>query len=133
MADFERERVADYCCCKNYRLRVELLDLNMLNKHVRDGSIQVEVSMGLQGDSTSGRQHVPLGSSITVPHRPTSDGSDYWFVSWEEHKPCLELNTKWEDIDFRCVCVTSVSVSYLSPVRAAVVCYAAVLLYREGQ
>jgi hypothetical protein len=43
--------------------------------------------------------------SLTTPTRAVFDGAFFWYVSWEDKKPCLEVTSQWEDIDYRCVCV----------------------------
>ena len=46
-------------------------------------------------------RQVPLGLSVTVATRPVADGLKYWYLAWEDKKPCLELFTEWEDVDYR--------------------------------
>lgn len=31
------------------------------------------------------------------------DGDNYYYLSFEGTKPCLELVSEWEDIEYRCV------------------------------
>ena len=30
-----------------------------------------------------------------------SDGSQYWYIAWEDKKPILELDCEWEDVEYR--------------------------------
>lgn len=66
---------------------------------VRDGPVQVEVSIGNYGNVNEG--DVAPGSSVTVATTAVSDGSNYWYLSWEDKKPLLELTSQWEDIEYR--------------------------------
>jgi hypothetical protein len=39
---------------------------------------------------------VPVGTSVTTKLKPSSDGSRYWFIAWEDKHPLLELYSEWE-------------------------------------
>eukprot|EP01147_Barroeca_monosierra_P001362 gene1362-4537_t len=94
----EEQRIQPFQSRKAYFLRLELLDLNMLNNSVRGGFIRVEASIGNVGNVL---ESPDAQNSITAPTKPTFDGSRYYFVSWDNRKPCLELNSDWEDVDYR--------------------------------
>jgi dysferlin len=59
----------------------------------------VEVSIGNYGNTHE--TDVAPGSSVTVATAAVSDGSNYWYISWEDKKPILELQCEFEDIEFR--------------------------------
>eukprot|EP00043_Microstomoeca_roanoka_P019046 m.208684 g.208684 ORF g.208684 m.208684 type:complete len:2004 (-) comp16932_c1_seq2:1013-7024(-) len=94
----DEKRILPFQSRKAYHLRIELIDLNMLSTKVRDGFIRVEASIGNIGNVLESPE---LTNSITSPARPTFDGSAYYYISWENRKPCLELVSDWEDIDYR--------------------------------
>ncbi|EGD79809.1 hypothetical protein PTSG_10792 [Salpingoeca rosetta] len=60
--------------------------------------IRVEASIGNIGNVL---ENPDTEGSITAPAKPTFDGSCYYYISWENRKPCLELKSDWEDIDYR--------------------------------
>lgn len=101
LPEAELERVAVFQRRRHYKLRVELVDLNMISSEVRGGPISVEMSIGNYGNSHE-LELLP-GSSITLPTQAASDGSNYWYISWEDKKPILELDCEWEDIEYRFV------------------------------
>lgn len=75
------------------------MDLNMLSKRVREDNIRVELSIGNFGNISEA--DVEAGSSITSPAAPRFDGSEHFFIAWDSRKPLLQLNSQWEDIDYR--------------------------------
>lgn len=99
LPEHELDRLAVFQRRRGYKLRVELIDLNMISSKVRGGPIEVEVSMGNYGNCHE--TEVAPGSSMTLPHQAVSDGSNYWYISWEDKKPVLELDTEWEDVEYR--------------------------------
>eukprot|EP00051_Salpingoeca_urceolata_P011456 m.141941 g.141941 ORF g.141941 m.141941 type:complete len:2152 (+) comp17129_c0_seq1:436-6891(+) len=99
MSVLDMRRITMFQKRKAYKLRVELLDLNMLSEKVRSGELEVEVSQGLYGNKFE--DTVPPGTSCTIPSRATFDGAHGWYLSWDSKKPCLELTTEWEDVDYR--------------------------------
>ena len=80
---------------------MELIDLNMLSKKVRDGDIRVEISIGNEGNIDIAENEIEVGTSITAPAAPRFDGSSQWFISWDNRKPCLQLESSWEDVCYR--------------------------------
>lgn len=73
----------------------------MLSKKVRDGEVRVEVSIGNEGNIDIAENDIEVGSSITAPAAARFDGSSQWFISWDNRKPCLQLESSWEDICYR--------------------------------
>lgn len=81
---------------REYRLRVELVGLNMLSDKVREGAIRVEASIGLFGNIDE--TEVLPGSSCTAPMHAATDGSAYWYLPWDQTHPYLELDCEFEDV-----------------------------------
>lgn len=73
----------------------------MLSEKARKGDIQIEISQGLAGNKFE--TDVPIGSSTTIGTRAVYDRQNYHYLAWENKKPCLELQTTWEDCDYRYV------------------------------
>ena len=44
---------------------------------------------------------VPPSSSSTSPTNAIFDGSFYYFLPWNDIKPCCNVDSHWEDIAFR--------------------------------
>ena len=44
---------------------------------------------------------VPPSSSSTSPTNAIFDGSHYYFLPWNDIKPCCNVDSHWEDIAFR--------------------------------
>ena len=42
-------------------------------------------------------------SSSTPPTNPVFDGNNYYYLPWNETKPCCVVESHWEDIAFRFV------------------------------
>ena len=40
-------------------------------------------------------------SSSTQPMVPTHNGDYYYYMSWNETKPCCSVTCQWEDISYR--------------------------------
>lgn len=44
---------------------------------------------------------VPPSSSTTPPTNAVYDGSYYYYLPWGDTKPCVGIDSHWEDIGFR--------------------------------
>ena len=44
---------------------------------------------------------IPPCSSTTQPTNAVFDGSYYYFLPWADTKPCVVVDSHWEDIGFR--------------------------------
>ncbi len=40
-------------------------------------------------------------SSTTPPTNPVFDGEKYYYLPWSQTKPCIRVDSHWEDITFR--------------------------------
>lgn len=93
--------VKRYRKLQEYRLQIELLDLTMLSDAVRSGEIKVELSIGLNGNISEDGGEACFGKSCTWPEKAVFDGNYYWHMGWTDKKPCLEIVSEWEEIDYR--------------------------------
>lgn len=46
-------------------------------------------------------QSVPPSSSTTPPTNAVYDGCYYYYLPWGDTKPCVCVDSHWEDISFR--------------------------------
>jgi len=70
----------------------------MLYEH--ESMIEFEVSIGNYGnkyDNIIGNANC----STTPPTNPVFDGTSYYFLPWENIKPCVQVTSEWEDVIFR--------------------------------
>ena len=56
-------------------------------------------SLGNYGNKLD--QSVPPSSSTTPPTNAVYDGSYYYYLPWGNTKPCVSVDSHWEDIAFR--------------------------------
>ena len=93
----ELVRVQTYLRRRKYKLFASFMSANLISES--DGPIEFEVSIGNYGnklDSSCDPQ-----ASSTPPTNPVFDGSDYYYLPWQETKPCCVVESHWEDIAFR--------------------------------
>ncbi|KAG1653027.1 Dysferlin [Nymphon striatum] len=97
---FENEdllKVQPYCRRRRYRLHAAFIDAMMVS--IVDGPVEFEVSIGNFGNKFEDTM-VP-SPSTTQPTNAVFDGCQYYFLPWKETKPCVVINSQWEDISFR--------------------------------
>ncbi|CAI8014042.1 Myoferlin [Geodia barretti] len=75
--------------------------------HPIDTPIEFEVSIGNYGNKLD--TNVPAQSSTTPPSNPLFDGRQYHYLPWFEQKPCVVVDSQWEDCTFR---ITSMNILY---------------------
>ncbi|XP_077992044.1 myoferlin-like isoform X14 [Glandiceps talaboti] len=66
---------------------------------VTDGPVQFELSIGNYGNRLD--TTVVPQASTTQPTNAVFDGCNYYFLPWGDNKPCVIVNSSWEDISFR--------------------------------
>ena len=64
-----------------------------------DKPIEFELSIGNYGNKLD--ENVLPSSSTTPQSNPVFDGCAYYFLSWGDIKPCMQITSYWEDISFR--------------------------------
>lgn len=93
----ELVRVQTYMRRRKYKLFASFMSANMLCES--DGLVEFEVSIGNYGNKLD--SHTEPQSSSTPPTNPVYDGNSYYFLPWQETKPCCVVESHWEDIAFR--------------------------------
>ena len=46
-------------------------------------------------------ENVPAQASTTPPSNPVYDGNAYYYLPWTQQKPCVVIDSQWEDVSFR--------------------------------
>ena len=46
-------------------------------------------------------KHVPAQASTTPPTNPVYDGNQYYYLPWLDQKPCVVIDSHWEDNLYR--------------------------------
>ncbi|XP_057307144.1 myoferlin-like [Hydractinia symbiolongicarpus] len=90
-------RVQTYMRRRKYKLFASFLSANMIAES--DGPVEFEVSIGNYGNKLDST--VTPQSSSTPPTNPVFDGANYYYLPWNETKPCCVVESHWEDIAFR--------------------------------
>lgn len=93
----ELVRVMPYMRRRKYKMFASFLSANMISES--DGPVEFEVSIGNYGNKLD--SSVEPQSSSTPPTNPVFDGNQYYYLPWNETKPCCVVESHWEDIAFR--------------------------------
>ncbi|KJE97724.1 Fer1l3 protein [Capsaspora owczarzaki ATCC 30864] len=96
----DEERVQGFLKRRDYCLRVAFLEGSMIDEDAAKHPIEFEVSMGNVGnkfdvEASNGQQ------STTNNETALYDGVHYSYMPWNSKKPCVELNSEWEDVLYR--------------------------------
>ncbi|XP_033126409.1 myoferlin-like isoform X5 [Anneissia japonica] len=89
--------VQRYLRRRKYRLYGAFLHATMISEV--DAPVEFEISIGNYGnilDTSTDPQ-----PSTTQPTNAVFDGCNYYFLPWSDTKPCVIVNSHWEDISFR--------------------------------
>lgn len=82
---------------RKFRLHAAFLDASMIS--TIDAPIEFEVSVGNYGNKLD--ENLPRCVSTTQPTNAVFDGCHYYFLPWANNKPCVAIDSQWEDITFR--------------------------------
>lgn len=93
----ELVRVQTYLRRRKYKLFASFVGANMISES--DGAVEFEVSIGNYGNKLD--DSVDPQSSSTPPTNPVFDGNSFYYLPWNETKPCCVVESHWEDIAFR--------------------------------
>ena len=80
---------------RKYRLYMAFVSASQL----REEEVLFEVSMGNYGNVLD--DTLPASGSTPPSVCPQYDGQRYHFAPWAESKPCVLLESHWEDIEYR--------------------------------
>jgi len=64
-----------------------------------DAPVEFEVSIGNYGNKLD--DQLPPSVSTTQPTNAVFDGCYYYFLPWDDSKPCVTVDCQWEDVTFR--------------------------------
>ncbi|XP_067936252.1 myoferlin-like isoform X2 [Watersipora subatra] len=90
-------RVSKYMRRHKFVLNVAFLEATMICD--TDAPVEFEVSVGTYGNKLD--DTVLPTASCTQPTNAVFDGCRYNFLPWENNKPCIAVESFWEDITFR--------------------------------
>ncbi|XP_065071964.1 myoferlin-like isoform X2 [Rhopilema esculentum] len=90
-------RVQTYLRRRKFKLYASFISATMLPE--MDGPVEFEVSIGNYGNKLD--TSVPPMSSSTPPTNAVFDGANYYYLPWNDSKPCCVVDSHWEDIHFR--------------------------------
>lgn len=65
----------------------------------RSSEVEYEVSIGNYGYKQD--PNAPPSSSTTQSTKPVHDGTKYYFLPWDDKKPCCVIPCQWEDNKYR--------------------------------
>lgn len=93
----DQKRVLPFLRRRRYKLFAAFFSATMV--HPVDAAMEFEVSIGNYGNKLD--ENVPAQSSTTPPTNPVSDGNQYYFLPWMDQKPCVVVDSQWEDCSYR--------------------------------
>jgi hypothetical protein len=101
----DKKSILPFLRRRKYKLYGAFFSATMI--HPIDTPIEFEVSIGNYGNKLD--TNVPAQSSTTPPSNPLFDGRRYHYLPWFEQKPCVVVDSQWEDCTFR---ITSMNILY---------------------
>ena len=84
---------------RKYKLYGAFFSATMI--HPIDSPIEFEISIGNYGNKLD--NNTPAQSSTTSPSNPLYDGKTYHYLPWFEQKPCVVVDSQWEDCSYRII------------------------------
>ena len=82
---------------RNYKLHSTFLNASMIS--AIDAPVEFEVSIGNYGNRLD--DLLPPCVCTTQPTNAVFDGCYYYYLPWGNTKPCVVIDSHWEDISFR--------------------------------
>lgn len=82
---------------RRYKLQTAFLNASMIS--AIDTPIEFEVSIGNYGNQLD--DNTPTCVSTSQPTNAVFDGCFYYYLPWNDRKPCISVDCHWEDIGFR--------------------------------
>ena len=93
----DQKKIMPFLRRRKYKLYAAAFSSSMI--HPIDASVEFEVSIGNYGNKLD--ENTPAQSSTTPPTNPVYDGNAYYFLPWMEQKPCVVVDSQWEDVSYR--------------------------------
>ncbi len=82
---------------KKFKLHAAFFNANLISEI--ENPIEFEVSVGNYGNKLD--ENLLPSCSTTSLASPIFDGCSYYFLPWNDVKPCVQIISYWEDIIFR--------------------------------
>ncbi len=82
---------------RNYKLYAAFFSATMVDPV--SAPVEFEVSIGNFGNKLD--DTTPVQSSTTPAMNPVYDGNKYYFLPWTHQKPCVVVDSQWEDCSYR--------------------------------
>ena len=93
----DQKRIVPFLRRRKYKLYAALFSATMV--YPVDAAVEFEVSIGNYGNKLD--NNVPAQASTTPPSNPVYDGNAYHFLPWQDQKPCVVVDSQWEDCSYR--------------------------------
>ncbi|XP_061186440.1 myoferlin-like isoform X8 [Saccostrea echinata] len=90
-------RVQKFMRRRKYKLHAAFLNATMVS--AIDAPVEFEISIGNYGNKLD--ENTAPCASTTQPTNAVFDGCHYYFLPWAGTKPCIVVESSWEDISFR--------------------------------
>ncbi|KAI3388907.1 hypothetical protein SNEBB_006737 [Seison nebaliae] len=97
IAQSDMIRVQSFLSRRKFKLHAAFLDATMIME--KDSALEFEVSIGNYGNKLD-ESLLPC-SSTTQPSNAVFDGCSYYFLPWGDTKPCVQVESHWEDVTYR--------------------------------
>ncbi|ESN98173.1 hypothetical protein HELRODRAFT_177418 [Helobdella robusta] len=78
---------------RKFKLHSTFLDATMIS--INDSPVEFEVSIGNYGNRLD--EFLPPSVCSTQPTNPVFDGCFYYYLPWADAKPCVVIESHWED------------------------------------
>jgi hypothetical protein len=82
---------------RKYKLYAAFFSATMIKP--ADNPVEFEVSIGNYGNKLD--ENVPAQASTTPPSNPVYDGNAYHYLPWTSEKPCIVVDSQWENNVYR--------------------------------
>ena len=82
---------------RKFKLHCTFMNATMIS--CIESPTEFEVSIGNYGNKLD--ENVPPCASTTQPTNAVFDGCYYHFLPWADNKPCVVVDSHWEDTTFR--------------------------------
>ncbi|XP_064383023.1 myoferlin-like isoform X2 [Halichondria panicea] len=92
-----QKRFTPFLRRRKYKLFGAFFSASMVDP--KDAPVEFEVSIGNYGNKLD--ENSPAQSSTTPPSNPIYDGNAYYYLPWLDQKPCVVVDSQWEDCSFR--------------------------------
>ncbi|KAL7062964.1 hypothetical protein AAHC03_0807 [Spirometra sp. Aus1] len=108
ISDDNKQRVQKFMRRRKFMLHAAFYQANMVD--VTDAPVSFEVSIGNFGNNLD--ETIGPSASTTHPTNAVFDGCYYNFLPWGDSKPCVMVDSQWEDISYRLYAVNMLSRIY---------------------